>query len=662
MASGLGADLPPWVSLVSSALPAGLAPRICEVNTNDGTFAAALRRQWPASTFFGLAFHDEDRQERKALVARVTATWGADAVIYFGDTLRTVRAAPPLDDCDVMIVDTHDAATGARMAIEADLPNVLQRMAIARGRGSVLIMHGTMKRAKWVSAWDELVQRRLVSSVGCAKSWCVGRVDTDSSCLRRPPLLPAALTLQPAIRARSARGRAHAAASREAGAVADTQGTPATPAVSSAAGAASSATIAALAAAGWHSEEVSGLRLGMWWRYFTVLQGCSREPPAVGAPAPPPSHVCLIFKNHVFESWVGGVASTDSGRSFDAEPSLVLPATWATARMTHNLAIASTDAGAGAGGGSGGGYRYLIIGGQFKLAGAARCGRRSGHEVPCYPSKAALPPYNGLWTARGRSWRYTAPGTAPISTGAGGEELARASTSVPTQWLEARWLFNGTHAGCVERRSRFYASMAHLRTCEFDGRLSLVRFGHRLLLYARTNPATHGQRYVQMTASDDGGRTWGRFSFISIGEYDYAQGDVYFFVVMSNPAHAGSLLALFPLAHKFHGCIGLAASTDGMHWSAPTPLLRCAVHGERAVHHPAQGLVVEGSSVAFYVHENVAGITSDHTPTAMQMVAFPYLKLPRPRLMRHTVPLEALRSWTLSALRPENMSTGPLPT
>jgi hypothetical protein len=93
---------------------------------------------------------------------------------------------------------------------------------------------------------------------------------------------------------------------------------------------------------------------------------------------------------------------------------------------------------------------------------------------------------------------------------------------VPTQWLEARWLFNGTHAGCVERRSRFYASMAHLHTCEFDGRLSLVRFGHRLLLYARTNPATHGQRYVQMTASDDGGRTWGRFSFISIGEYDYA--------------------------------------------------------------------------------------------------------------------------------------------
>jgi hypothetical protein len=129
-------DTPPWLSLVSSALPAGLAPRICEVNTNDGTFAAALRRQWPASTFFGLAFHDEDRQERKALVARVTATWGADAVIYFGDKLRTVRAAPPLDDCDVMIVDTHDAATGAPSAAMGAVPGAMEPPASAAAESS----------------------------------------------------------------------------------------------------------------------------------------------------------------------------------------------------------------------------------------------------------------------------------------------------------------------------------------------------------------------------------------------------------------------------------------------------------------------------------------------------------------------------------------------
>ena len=125
------------------------------------------------------------------------------------------------------------------------------------------------------------------------------------------------------------------------------------------------------------------------------------------------------------------------------------------------------------------------------------------------------------------------------------------------------------------------------------------------------------------------------------------------FAVSVNPLRADSLIALFPLAHKFRGCIAIAASLDGLHWSAPTPLIRCAVHGERAVHHPAQGLVVEegGGSVALYVHENVPGVTSDITPTAAQMVQFPYLKLPRPRLVRHSIPSTVLRQWTDEALK-----------
>ena len=327
--------------------------------------------------------------------------------------------------------------------------------------------------------------------------------------------------------------------------------------------------------------------------------------------------------------------------------------------MTHNLAIAQVGAAHGRAPG------YLIVGGQYKVFGAATCGRRSGNVVPCRPN---LPRYNGLWLARGQSWRYMASSAGQLRpSGLSAEDLARradaATTAGTAQWRHARWLFNGTHSGCVERRSRLWASMAYLNTCEFDGRLSLVRHGDQLLLYARANPAIHGQRYVQMAASDDDGRTWGPFAFVSIAEYAYPEGDVYFFAVSPNPVHAGSLLALYPLAHRFRGCIGLSASTDGLHWSAPTPLLRCAVHGERAVHHPAQGWVREGeSSVALFVHENVPGVTSDHTPTREQMATFPYLKLPRPRLVRHTIPSDALLRWTLSALRPENMSHGTLPT
>jgi hypothetical protein len=473
---------------------------------------------------------------------------------------------------------------------------------------------------------------------------------------------------------------------------------------------------------------VGGLRLGYWWRYFSVWQGCdgpvsgantsaasdgaktdalSSASSAAPSSPPPSAAVCLIFKNHIFESWVGGVGSVDFGRSFEPTPALVMPATWAHARLTHNLAIAAVGAPGQPI------QQYAMVGGQFKLDGAARCGRRSGNTVPCRPQ---LPPYNGLWMVEAESWRYMRPGVDQISTKLDGEELARradaATLSQASSWSvqRARWLFNGTHPGCIEKRTRFYASMAHLGTCEFDGRLSLVRHGAQLRLYARANPAVHGQRYVQTVASDDGGRTWGRFSFVHLGGYEREQGDVYFFAgaspppvaiaasrraplilrlraphhsrcaslaasqtcvraaaprvpaasrdasraslaVSVNPVRHESLIALFPLAHKFRGCIAMAASLDGLHWSSPTPLRRCAVHGERAVHHPAQGLVMEGEhTVALYVHENVPGVTSDITPTAAQMTQFPYLRLPRPRLVRHRMPAAALRRWTDQAL------------
>ncbi len=60
---------------------------------------------------------------------------------------------------------------------------------------------------------------------------------------------------------------------------------------------------------------------------------------------------------------------------------------------------------------------------------------------------------------------------------------------------------------------------------------------------------------------------------------------------------------------------------------------------------------VRSGSVAIYVHENVPGVTSDITPTSSQMREHPYLRLPRPRLVRHTIPLTALRQWTDEALK-----------
>jgi hypothetical protein len=651
----------PWLSFLWASLPSEVG-RVCEVNVQfvapRGGAAArnALLSRVPSAQFYGLAFSADNRSQREGMRAALAAEPAiaglhnrSGAFLFFGDKMRTVRAAPALDRCDAMIV--HD-----NRKVMADMPNILQRVAVGSTGSNVLVLHGPAclrprGAAPWCDSWVELVSRRLVIPLGCVpggddEGWCVGRVVTSSACSQRHPLLPQ-LPVSPK--------RSHARGVSGSGLGSPTSGMPT-----------SGAPLQLLAPTsvypwrrplyeyesdGWQSVEVAGLRLGYWWRYFTVIPHCeegARSPDtmATGGASPGAGRVCLFFKNHVFESWVGGVSSVDGGRSFEGEASLVIPTTWPVARMTHNLAIERDDDDGGS---------FILVGGQFKLRGSARCGRRSGNVVPCRPG---LPGYNGLWMVRGRSWRFVDPGkgTSQISTRLGGEELARRSDEAilagSSTWSadRARWIFNGTHPGCIERRSRFFASMAHLGSCEFDGRLSLVRFRGELRLFARANPATHGQRFVQTTSSADGGRTWGPFAMVSIDGYEHSTGDIYFFAVSRNPVHSGSLVALFPLAHRFRGCIGIAVSTDGLRWSAPTPLLRCAVHGERATHHPAQGFVREGGAVSLYVHENVPGVTSDITPTAATMRDFPYLKLPRPRLVRHTMPSEVLLNWTHATL------------
>ncbi|KAL1525993.1 hypothetical protein AB1Y20_020818 [Prymnesium parvum] len=217
------------------------------------------------------------------------------------------------------------------------------------------------------------------------------------------------------------------------------------------------------------------------------------------------------------------------------------------------------------------------------------------------------------------------------------------------KWRDCR-ARSGTHPGCVERRIRYFASLARLGECEFDGRLSLVRLRGTLLLYARANPAAHGQRFVQVAASTDEGASWSAFSLISLAGYRYPQGDLYFFSVQPNPAANGSLLALFPIVHKFRGCVGMAVSEDGVRWSAITPLLRCAVHGERTVHHPVAGVLRRGDAAHVYIHHNVPGVTADVSPSSRAKAEFPYLDLPPTKLVRYTIPLKALHSWTMESM------------
>ena len=66
-----------------------------------------------------------------------------------------------------------------------------------------------------------------------------------------------------------------------------------------------------------------------------------------------------------------------------------------------------------------------------------------------------------------------------------------------------------------------------------DKPLSISTSSHDVSSYLGL--ASHGQRFVQTVASSDEGRSWGRFEFVRIDGYEYAQGDVYFFAVSVNP-------------------------------------------------------------------------------------------------------------------------------
>lgn len=610
------------LSLVSPA-----AKKVCEVNTRDGAAGGALLAQLPSARFFGFAMGNSvNEQPRLNAAIDAIPSLHKRRTLFFGDQMNTVRAKPQFNGCDVMIVSTRfEIGTGVSKAVVADLPNILQRMA-AGDSGNVIVMHGLGvcdpgSTEDWCTTWREMVARRLITVPSCSADgpyghgWCVGRVPTDSSCSTRLPLLPALTTRL-----------AGAAANRSSHLVPATCNHPWPRAAT------------AYEDDGWHAHQVGGVQLE-WERYFTVVRCDGGTAPTRTLPAR--ADVCLVFKNHIFESWVGMVSSNDDGRSFAAEPTLVLPTTWQVARLTHNLALTRDDDG-----------RYLAVGGQFKVNGAARCGKHVGNSIPCHGS---LPDYNGLWFAQSNELHFVQRGAPQISTRLSTSDLARRSDAVnaagQSSWANgAHWIFNGTHPGCVERRTRQFASMARLGSCEFDGRLSLVRFRGELRLYARANPAMHGQRYVQTVASVDGGATWGRFQFVSVEQYDFAHGDIYFFAVSANPVHNDSLLALYPLVHKFRGCVAISASADGLRWSAPTPLLSCAVHGERTVHHPAQGFVHEKESVSFYVHENVPGTTSDVAVLGKKLDFHPYLRLPPSRLVRYTMPAQELLQWTRVAL------------
>ena len=361
----------------------------------------------------------------------------------------------------------------------------------------------------------------------------------------------------------------------------------------------------------------------------------------------------------------------------------------AAASMSHNLALAVSGDGSVWYAAGGRHNRVNDVLAQLSPLLKAEDVRRGLGFDPMYFGAPRI----GVHLARGATWRYTAAPAAPAHARAaptasaesgarsserrrqgGGQGGARhtvdrsahssqtrswlhSSGAVDepptTQWQHKRHILSGRHPGCVERRdatSRFFNYLHPGGVCEFDGRLSLVRYGPTLLLYARANPAAHGSRHVQVTRSADDGATWSPFEQIELQNYA-GDGDIYFFGAQVNPSHNGSLLAVFPITHRLRGCIGLAASLDGVHWSRVTPLLSCDLYGERTLDQPAlPAMVRRGEEVWLYVQEEVPGITIDRSTPLLLHTSL--VKAERnSRVARYAFPCRHLARWTLGALK-----------
>ena len=156
-------------------------------------------------------------------------------------------------------------------------------------------------------------------------------------------------------------------------------------------------------------------------------------------------------------------------------------------------------------------------------------------------------------------------------------------------------VFKGEPGTCLEERAVGPGKMP----CEFDGKLSVVRWRGRLLMYARANmmKTGGGDRHVQVARSIDDGLTWSSFKLIEFGGGAApvkAENNIYFINVQ--PGGAGKLLATFPAVLDGEAGVWLSTSADGWLWSRPSRLLASNVYTSwRTDDHPA-GIVLAAST------------------------------------------------------------------
>jgi len=243
--------------------------------------------------------------------------------------------------------------------------------------------------------------------------------------------------------------------------------------------------------------------------------------------------------------------------------------------------------------------------------------------------------------------------------------VAASFSSDLVSWTRPLTVLLGSHEGCVECRPAWnsFRTRNFNGQCEFDGRLSVVRFQGRFWAYARANTGV-GKRHVQVTRSVDGLR-WGPFRMLKI---DQDTENIYFFAVTPHPLLPGTLLALYPYAERGAGVVAAAVSVDGYRWRHLGALLEGGALRGRSLHHPVSGVAIRKEQVAFFVHEDVHYENRDYltlTHNGLRQIAPGWavsavdaafsLFLPTSRIAQHAIASDHLVRATRAALN----RTGP---
>ena len=348
---------------------------------------------------------------------------------------------------------------------------------------------------------------------------------------------------------------------------------------------------------------VSLARQSRPWRYFSAFR-CEAD-------------ICITFKDDSKgypHRWVGGARSRHGLRF--TEVYLVLPGDIPWSKMSHNLAILPHNG------------DYIALGGTH-------------NHLRSFRAPYNEPWNDGIYLTRGSSWCFERE-CQPLRLDIDGFPVWNRSN---VQWAPPRKAMDGRHPGCVEARSTHKG-----RLCEYDGRLSLVHFKGRFLVYSRANagfrnPRGMNGRFVQVAHTTDiMGRQWSPFELIRLpGWHVHNEStdlmNIYFFGVQINPVDPESLLAVYPLAHQGRGCISISVSRDGFLWSRPAPLIHTGLdlyHTRTTMQPAVPGLVkASGGHVFLYAHANVPGMTNAKG---------------KPELVRYRVPVDGLKAWSARVL------------